>query len=201
MTQLKRIGGPLMKKLVCFAVIFLGLSAIAMAQDFPRGEVFGGYSYFSCNNPVSVFGNSPGQGCRYNGWDISVALNGNKWLSFVGDLSGYYKSDNPPPGMMDHYHFYSILVGPRVSVRKINRVTPFVQTLFGDARVTPGKDRWSYENDFAMALGGGVDIKAYKNFSVRPFQFDYMLIKSGQPLTDNIRFNFGIAWNFGAAAK
>jgi len=206
MTQLKRIGGPLMKKLVCFAVIFLGLSVIAMAQDFPRGEIFLGYSHFMCDNSTYALGSSRNRNCTYNGWDLSIAINGNKWLSFIADFGGYYNTDSPPaqrvPALVqDHYHAYSFLVGPRFSVRKFKKVTPFIQGLFGNARVTPGIDFWPYENDLAMAFGGGVDIQVYKNISFRPIQLEYMAIKSGQPLRDNIRYNVGFSYNFGSVAK
>jgi hypothetical protein len=206
MTQLKRIGGPLMKKLVCFAVIFLGLSIMAMAQDFPRGEVFLGYSHLACNNPSYIFGfgvggKKPGNNCSYNGWDLSVAINANKLASFVADVGGTYNASNPPRGLQDHYHVYTFLFGPRLSLRKFNKVTPFVQGLVGIARVTPGLLGWPYENDFAVALGAGVDIKVYKNFSFRPVQLDYLGIKSGKPLTDNIRYNAGFTYSFGSVTK
>ena len=35
-----------MKKLVLVAVLLLGFSIVAVAQDYPKVEVFGGYSYF-----------------------------------------------------------------------------------------------------------------------------------------------------------
>lgn len=203
-----------MKKLVCFAVIFLGLSAMVMAQDFPRGEVFLGYSLVDVHNPAFVFGSSPQVGVTYNGLALSAVVNGNKWLSFVADLGGYYRSGDapkvsvqdysgaPPRGsIQDSYHIYTFLFGPRFSVRASNRVTPFIQALFGDARVTPGANHWNYENDFAAAVGGGVDIKVYKNFSVRPVQLEYLAIKSGQPLRDNLRYTAGISWNFGSVSK
>jgi len=196
-----------MKKIVCFAVIFLGLSVMAIAQDFPRGDLFVGYAHFGCNNPAYVYGfggvggKIPGGDCSYNGWDLSLAVNANKYASFVMDYGGYYSSSNPPAQTMDHYHVYSFLFGPRFSVRNFKNVTPYVQALFGDARVTPGLNGWTYENDFAMSFGVGVDIRVYKKFSIRPVQFDYLAIKSGKPLTDNIRYLAGFSYNFGSVSK
>ena len=189
-----------MKKLLFIAVLILGFSVTAMAQDeFPRGEVFLGYAYFGCDN--TVFGSSLKQNCTYDGWDFSIVLNGTKNLSFVTDFGGYYNRDKPLPGYMDHYHAYTFLFGPRFTVRQINKVTPFVQALFGDARVTPGRLGWPYENVFAMALGGGLDIKVYKNLSFRPIQLEYMPIKLGKPYSDNIRYNIGISYSFGSVSR
>ena len=203
-----------MKKLACFAVIVLGLSAITMAQDFPRGEVFLGYSHVWIHNPAFAFGSGTQDTTAYNGLALSGVVNGNKWLSFVAEIGAQYRNGNPPVlGLQDYsgappkgsyqdsFHFYTFLIGPRFTVRTAKRVTPFIQVLFGDARVTPGIDHWYYENDFAVAAGGGVDVKVYKNFSFRPVQIDYLAIKSGQALKDNLRYTAGIAWNFGSVSK
>ena len=79
-----------MKKLVLVAVLLLGFSIVAAAQDYPKVEVFGGYSYFRMDT-ITNFGAPSGEAdLNMNGFDINVAINGNKWLGFVVDFSGAY---------------------------------------------------------------------------------------------------------------
>jgi hypothetical protein len=187
MTLLKRIGGPLMKKFLVVAVILLGFSTMSMAQEFSRAEVLGGYSFLRCDNTIL---GAPGQTCSYMGWKAAVNINGNKWLGFTADVGGAYAT------IKDSTSVYTILVGPRFTVRK-GPATPFVQALLGDARVSPGQ-YFSYDNSFAMALGGGIDISVNDKLAVRPFQFEYLGIKSEKPITDNYRFSFGIIYKIGS---
>jgi len=89
-----------MRKLVLVAVILLGISAMAIAGDeFPRVEVFGGYSYDRCDN--TFFGSKDtSKPCNYDGIDISAAVNANKWIGIVGDISGYWDRDFSKPAVM-----------------------------------------------------------------------------------------------------
>ena len=63
---------------ICF-VLFVCLSA--MAQEYPKAEVFGGYSYFRADG-----------GGNLHGWNASVGGNLNSWFGLVADFSGHYDS-------------------------------------------------------------------------------------------------------------
>jgi hypothetical protein len=192
-----------MKKLLVFVLLLLGFSAMAIAQDVPRGEIFVGYSYFGCDN--KSFGQTAFEkqklNCTYDGWNFSILVNAKSWIGLVSDFGGLYNRDNPLPRYQDHFHAYTFMWGPRFTIRNSSRVTPYAQMLFGDARVTPGKFFWPYENVWAMSIGGGVNVKAYKNFSFRPFQLEYMTVKLGKAYSDNIRYTAGISYNFGSIPK
>jgi opacity protein-like surface antigen len=195
-----------MRKLLLFAVILLSFSVMAMAADeFPRMEVFGGYSYVRCDNTFfSVRDTS--KPCNYDGFNLSVAANGTKWLGVEGSLSGAFdrassslainSTDHPS---FRHRQMFSFLFGPRVTVRS-GKVTTFVHGLFGSSRVSPGMF-FPYDNSFTMALGGGFDIAAYKNVSIRPVQIDYLTIKEGKPFTDNLRYSVGVVYRIGESSK
>lgn len=200
-----------MRKLVLVAVILLGFSAMAMAGDeFPKVEVFGGYSYVRCDN--TFFGSRDvTKPCNYDGFNVSATINANKWLGFEADINGSFDRNFDKPAVMQfptatyphpsfrHHQIYSFLFGPKVSVRA-GKTTAFVHALLGDSRVSPGK--WfPYDNSFTMALGGGLDIAVYKNVSIRPVQIDYYTIKGGQPLTDNLRYNVGVVFKFGESGN
>ena len=119
---------------------------------------------------------------------------------------------------------YSILVGPVVSYRTKLRFTPFVHALVGWDRTSLGASTLtgvspsvSYaaitSNDFALALGGGVDFKVFRLFSVRLGQLDYFhtsvnsnkfygadfnsVLFEGYPThQDNFRYSAGIVAQF-----
>ena len=59
----------------------------------------------------------------------TFVYNINKYLGITGDLGGYHNGDaeNFSPTT------FSYLFGPRLSLRKSARFTPYVQTLFGGA--------------------------------------------------------------------
>jgi hypothetical protein len=56
----------------------------------------------------------------------------------------------------------------------------------------------SSDIDFAMAFGGGVDIRAHDNLSVRVVQFDWMPVRGeGRWTTSAIRLAFGVVLGVG----
>ena len=92
---------------VCTALLFCLSMATAFAQDTPRAEVFGGYSYLHidtqgvtgstldalCNNTFGT-GTCPAGTFQvhnaFNGWNGSVQANVNRWLGVAADFSGHY---------------------------------------------------------------------------------------------------------------
>src|SRR5213596_2891209 len=67
-------------------VVFLCLLPLAaMAQDTPKAEVFGGYSYLRVNELSGL-----GIGLNLNGWNGSVTGNVNDWFGVKADFSGQY---------------------------------------------------------------------------------------------------------------
>lgn len=157
----------------------LGLTVLlvpsAAAQEFPRAEVFGGYSFASIET-----GTISGR-LSQSGWNASVAGNVNRWLGFVGDFSGNYGSHD---GVKRNAH--SFLFGPRVSYRGNDRVTPFVHGLFGvtrahrdifDPGIPPPAIPGQTETAFSMALGGGLDVRASDALALRVIQADYLMTR------------------------
>src|SRR5438270_804169 len=86
--------GGTMRQVSLFVVTLLFSAATLIAQDFPRVEAFGGYTYvrggvFSATN--------------LNGWNGDLALNFNKWVGVAADVGGFYGNNkqtiNPPVGV------------------------------------------------------------------------------------------------------
>lgn len=184
-----------MRKLFVLAALVVLFSGAAMAQDHPKAELFGGYSYARIN---------PGQGLKGDnlpgGWHASVAGNLNNWFGIAGDISGNYGKPDFGTGVGVRTKIHSYTFGPRLSYRKNEKITPFVHALFGGAHLSG--TGISTENAFAMNFGGGVDAKINDNFAFRVAQFDYVLTRFDGPVSgttanqNNFRISTGIVFRF-----
>jgi hypothetical protein len=119
-----------MKK-VTFLVLALLFSTIAAAQDFPNAEIFAGYTYVRANAAL----NNPSFSA--NGGSGQLVLNFNRWAGFVTDIGAVHNgniSDVRLDSTFTHYMF-----GPRVSIRRHSRVTPFFQFLMGGVHASTSK--------------------------------------------------------------
>jgi opacity protein-like surface antigen len=195
-----------MKKLVLVAVFLLGFSVMAMAQDAPAVEVFGGYSLILMDT-ATASGNNLDQDVdlSLHGWDTSVAFNGNKWLGFLADFGGHYgtldTSSNYSDGSKSwaDISLYSVMFGPKITLHR-GAVSPYVQALFGYARIKSSElGETVTENDFAMAFGGGIDVNLSSRIAIRPVQLDYFTTKAGMTgdFADNLRYSTGFVFKFG----
>lgn len=180
-----------MKKLVLATVLLLGLSAMAMAQDVPLAEVFGGYSFTHCNI------NAGTTDCNFDGWNAAVDFNVNKNWGAVVDLSGYYGFQrNVGPYSWFDSKTHNFLFGPRYTFRT-KKVSPFIQAMIGIQHVNP-EAAFMTQNNFAMAFGGGFDVSVTDRISIRPAQLDYFTSRIvSQGFSDNLRFSTGIVFKFG----
>jgi opacity protein-like surface antigen len=194
-----------MKKLVLVAVFLLGFSVMAMAQDTPAIEVFGGYSLVLIDTSTALKQSGfEGMDLNLNGWNGSIAFNGNKWAGFVADFGGYYgtvgyEERKRPPYSWADISVHSLMFGPKFTLHR-GAVSPFVQTLFGMARIKAKElgDTHS-ENDFAIALGGGLDVNLNSHVAIRPVQLDWFMNKTGVTgdFADHLRFSSGVVFKLG----
>jgi opacity protein-like surface antigen len=203
----------MMKKLFLLIGVALLSSLSAVAQEMPRTEVFGGYSYFH-----------PNGGGGLHGWNGSVDVNLNKWLGVVADFSGYYGSSSTsvstaiigPPGLSVEAsadsNIHTFLVGPQVAYRKDERLTPFGHALLGLSRVHQrgtatttgplmGTTTFSFndtDTGFAMGLGGGLDVTITRSVALRLIQADYLMTRLNGDSQNNARVSVGFVFRFGA---
>jgi len=185
-----------MRKLFVLAALVVLFSGAAMAQDHPKAEFFGGYSFLRVN---------PGQGLKGDnipgGWHASIAGNVNSWFGVVGEFSGHYGSPDFGTGTSVKTRVYSYTFGPRISYRKNDKITPFAHATFGGAHVNALGGAAS-ENAFAMTFGGGLDAKINDRFAFRVAQFDYVLTRFDGPTSgttanqNNFRISTGIVVRF-----
>src|SRR5512146_119254 len=150
----------MMKKLAVILFV-LSVGLLAVAQDAPKAELFGGYQYTNVD-----FGSGVDRQ-NFNGWNVDLALHAKPNFSLVADFGAAYKSETVG-GVTAKARIYPILFGPRDSGGS-GKVTPFAEALFGFSHITGsftdvGSDS---VNKFSMAFGGGVDVNASKNIAVR----------------------------------
>jgi hypothetical protein len=189
-----KLGGATMRKSVLSFVVLLllALSRTCLAQDdFPRAELFGGFSYLPAGKADFPRDSSYGFQC-------SITGNLNRWFGVVADFGGQYRkvSDLGPsyPGVTVNTSVYEYLAGPRFSIRR-ERFTLFFHALAGGAKGNSGLAGFS-DSGFAIGGGGGLDIHIGDRIAVRAFQIDY-LGSFVDILEDNARFGFGAVINLG----
>ena len=166
----------------------------------------------------SDFGGGP------KGFEASVARNFNKYLGLKADFAMYFTNDanlstfqvcvdgscttTTQETKVDRRAFY-LMAGPEIKARNKTRVTPFAHALFGVVRSTAdfsvASASFSLSDShtrtgFAYALGGGLDFRVSKRFSVRAmadytqtFLGDADEDKSGRQ--NHVRFSLGILFS------
>ena len=170
--------GFTMRKLIYLFIIIGACPFFVLAQDdVSPVEVFGGYSYLRTGS---------GYDQDAHGWNTSVAVNISKHFALAGDFAGHY--DSSKVGTIEfNSSLHTFMFGPQVNFRSTERVNPFLHALFGvghdrtTVKVAGNKTRYT-DTGFAMALGGGVDIKLSDVVSWRMFQADYLLTRYRDPV-------------------
>lgn len=180
-----------MRKMIWFSVIVLALSAFSFAEDTstPKVDVFGGYSFMRTGNGALVSGATS----DLNGWNAAFTGNFNKYLGLTADVSGLYNGNLSGTGLGSTTN--SFLFGPTVSFRTSSRITPFVHALFGVSRLG-GTVTGTTDTSFAMAAGGGADLKVSPRFSLRLAQLDWMRTNYFSTPQNNLRVSTGVVFHF-----
>jgi outer membrane protein OmpA-like peptidoglycan-associated protein len=181
----------------------------------PRAELFLGYSYLQAV-PKLAAGNRL---VWLNGGSASIAYNLNRYLGIVADVGDYTNSEIRFQGAYGatvdvndaNGGVISYLFGPRISFRKYSRITPFVQGLFGGAHaseITLANCTFSCtllpaENTFALAAGGGIDVRVKRHFAIRVIQAEYVMTRfkdydtGTTAMQNDMRLSSGIVLRFG----
>ena len=166
---------------IAFLAIIVFMPLFLVAQDAPKAELFGGYSYLRSS------GNS------FNGWEGQATANLGRYFGVTRDVSGHYRTlisaSLPGISAAANQHLYNFLFGPTATARFGNHAV-FGHALFGAAHSSLGagitipiiggvSTGVTTANAFAMALGGGLDIGLSSRFAIRPVQVDYVYTRFG----------------------
>jgi opacity protein-like surface antigen len=215
------------KKLVPFlSVIVLMCSAtVALAQgttsdDYPRVEVFAGYSALGEVNSGRIsFGptaSTSGDYATPTGFETSVTGNFSKHFGIKGDFSAHFGNDSGrstftactptcttvTQDVQFKTRVYNFLAGPEFKARNSTRFTPFAYALGGVAHTSAAFTSTGptlnfllkkSDNTLALAVGGGLDIRAGRRVSFRgTIDYNPVFIRdSGSDRRDLVRISAG----------
>ncbi|MFL6446412.1 MAG: outer membrane beta-barrel protein [Bryobacteraceae bacterium] len=177
-----------MKKSLALAGIGALLSVAAYAQqEGPKVDVTLSYSFVRYNSAQTIPAFTANGGIGTFGWNF------NDHLALEAELGGYHN------GNVNNYQFdtttFSYLFGPRISWNKAGKINPYAHILFGGQHLATSitkdsllvvnpraaalsNDHYSTAtNNFAMAVGGGVDYRLTRSITIRPAQIDYYLTR------------------------
>jgi hypothetical protein len=205
--------------IVLFALL-LGRRAFAQEEGVPKVDVFFGYSFLRVNSAQQI------PAFTANGGVSTLGLNFNNHVGLEAEFGGYYNG-NINRLQLDTTTF-SYLFGPRLSYGRTRRFDPYFHTLFGVNRASTNVDASSIliptqhldpsadgrfhasQVNFAMAVGGGIDIRLSRKVLLRPVQVDYYLTRFETPTflegpgasttnknQNNIRYAAGVVFTFG----
>jgi hypothetical protein len=221
------------KKSITVISAFLLFALVASAQtDVPRYEAYLGFQYLRANqfNQNTGLGTSIGGFDMYGG-DGQFIYNFNKWISAVGDFGavnkpnvGIINAQNTTAFAYGGPRFYyrrhglspfaQVLFGGafrHVSTEVTALTSPNTPILpaVSPANLFPGPlavvtaNLSNTENAFSMKVGGGLDYRLGKHFSLRPVEVDYVLTRFPSLATgsrenqNSIAASAGIIFTFG----
>jgi hypothetical protein len=159
-------------------------ATFSRAQATPAADVAVGYS------PLYIL---KGYTIWMNGGSGSVAVNGNQWFGVAGDFGGYV--GHIPQSLTGETYVF----GPRFSYRRLDRLVPFAQALFGGSHFSESSGGITGGGtQFTFALGGGGDfgLGRSRKFALR-LQGGYFGIRSSGSTTPSVRLSVGISYRIG----
>jgi hypothetical protein len=137
-----------MRIALTLAVFLLASSPLAIAQIRSPLDLSGGYSLVR-HQAIEE---------NVHGWVASATVPVYRWLSVTGEGSGGYKN-LPILGTDLNLKVHSLMGGPRVSLRRSARLSPFAHLLLGSVRASGSLfDETDSTTEFALQPGGGVDL-------------------------------------------
>jgi opacity protein-like surface antigen len=195
-----------MKQLATVATLILIFATTALGQDdYKKYEFFGGYSALHIDNLAGDTSNAAindvlGEKQTLRGFNLAAGVNFHKYVGAKFDYSLHLREDNfarPAGSGTIDTTLQNFLGGIQIKNNTEDGPTlkPFGHALFGiavqkvdvDSPQLPAvfgiSDFHTNETSFAMAFGGGLDIKLNKRFDLRIVQIDWNIINRGDQQT------------------
>ena len=189
--------------------LFLLLGTATFAQDSPKVEVSGNYSYMRFNpqnNNISGLG-----AFSLNGGGGALTYFLTNLIGIKAEFEGYGSTTRTfPGGAPVSGNLFTYNVGPEIKFRTPH-FEPFAEAMFGGAHsnayvnicnVGGGCINSPSNNAFDFIIGGGLDIPINKMFAIRAAEADYVLTRFGNSFTggnnnqSNFRFQAGVVIRF-----
>jgi opacity protein-like surface antigen len=208
-----------MRRTILTLLLLFSCAGFVAAQDVPKVDLLFGYSFLRYNSAQTI------PAFTANGGIGTLGFNFNNHFGLEAELGGYHN------GNVNNYQFdsttFSYLFGPRISYGRSKKIDPYIHVLWGGQHastsiaadsilvvnplLTSSNGRYKVStNTFAMAAGGGLDIKLSRKITLRPVQIDYYLTRFEAPDVtvppgtsprarnqNNLRYAAGLQFNFG----
>ena len=196
------------KLFLALAIVVSVVSAPVLAQDKPKVELFGGYSYV----PVDF-------GPDGHGWNVSVVANVHRWFGVKADVSGHYAHTRstftflppfPVPGTLEtrtSERVHTVVFGPQTRFLQWKRVSLYQHAMFGlsldSSHVSetfngqPLPTFHMADHGFAMVLGGGLDVQVSPRLAIRAGQTDYLFTRISGFNGHSFCYSGGVVCRFG----
>jgi OmpA family len=206
----------IMKKPFVLMVGLLSGIGVSAAQDVPKVEVPLGFSFVNVHPnlaPITSFNVFGGGG--------QVDVNFGNYFGIKADFMGYTQGSGLKNQLHNDLNYtgsvsgnvFTYMFGPQIK-KHTGTVQPFGEVLVGAAHTnayatisnalgntTSGSGN---NNGFALAAGGGIDIKVNQRLSLRPVEVDYLLtrfsanhVANYTANQNNFRYFAGIDLTFG----
>ncbi len=173
-----------MKRVLWLLPAVLVFCMTANAQETPRAEITGGYSFLDANVNGTSF--------HLNGGFGSATENLNSWFGGRFEVNAFSGTTSGKSVTAQTFTF-----GPVFSYRKYQRITPFAHLQLGAIHASQGFLGISASaSKFAMAAGGGADYNVNPRVAIR-VQADYLMSRFLNLRQDNLQFSTGLVVRFG----
>lgn len=153
--------GRVLAVIVALTLFMALVPTAALAQDDTQSKVdiFAGYSWYNPGGRIPTGGKIPSIN---KGFGVATSFNINRFFALAIDTSGHYRKD---------INIGTVMAGPQIKLHS-DHFVPFGELLFGVARLSPGG--LPTYTPFALAAGGGMDVKLAHYISWRVIQADYI---------------------------
>lgn len=189
-------------------------------DGYNRVELYAGYSFLLLDGFETVnddFNDVLDERIHFHGADLSATFNFSRYVGAQFDFSIHKRSED-----LDDFGFagdaeadvqhYLFGIQVKNNSKDGTRFRPFGHFLLGVSRqklelesplLIPiiGDDEFSFrKNSFALAVGGGIDVRIARIFSIRPIKLDYLPVFIDDFNAFGIFFNGRTQHNFRAGA-
>jgi hypothetical protein len=190
-----------MRKFLYILLFTFYFTTSSIAQKNGQWQLFAGYSYMRANvreyykSTPSVY-SLRNQYANLNGWDVSITENVKSWLGGTLDASGHYNSPSLL-GTNTTQQAYSFSYGPHF-FHQGRKWRPFAHVLMGlthiSTEVSPVGPHVS-GTSFTAAPGGGLDMRLFKDGSLRLFQAEYFHTNLQGNSQNQLRLSTGVVFD------
>jgi hypothetical protein len=193
-----------MRKLLVTTFLIACSASVLMGQttaEQPKNKFFAGYSFHSADiNTLTIDPRRRGQ----NGVNLEYTRNVTKHIGLTADASAHFHRDSRSASggtFTSKRDQYFLLGGLQFSAGEGKGVRPFAHALFGaslfrgfTSDIRPSGNVYTFDDatSFAMAFGGGLDIRISKRIDLRLIQADYTPTFFGSGRQNNVRLSVGI---------